>query len=415
MKKVKIVDVGALEILDSRGLPTLYVEVRGDNGIMGSAAVPSGASTGEHEALELRDSDPRRFLGKGVKKAVSHVRNELKAAILGHNLLDQQTIDSLLCEADGTENKQRYGANAILGISLATCRAASLSQNIPLYRYIGGEKAHLLPCPMMNLINGGAHADNGLEFQEFMIRPWSAPSFSEALRWGAEVFHHLKRILHSKNLATGVGDEGGFAPKLKSNEEALELLLEAIESAGYKPGDEISLALDCAASQFYRDGHYSGKTAREQVDYLEHLCTQYPIDSIEDGLAENDWEGWRLLNKTIGRDVQIVGDDLFVTNLSFLKRGVEEKSANAILIKLNQIGTLSETLACIEYAQDQGLETIISHRSGETCDTFISDLAVAVNSGQIKCGSLARSERTAKYNRLLLIESELAKKGRFGI
>ncbi len=403
----KITAIDALEILDSRGNPTLQVTVTTDKGMRGISAVPSGASTGTHEALEVRDGDKGRYLGKGVQKAVSIVKNQIKDLLLGENVFEQQLLDQKLCELDGTENKSKLGANAILGVSLSIAKAAAHTIHVPLYRYLGGPFASLLPCPMMNVINGGAHADNGLEFQEFMIRPIGAPSFSEALRWGTEVFHTLKQILKEKGHATAVGDEGGFAPKLSSNEEALELIVAAIERAGYRPKEQISLALDCAASEFYKQNSYSGRSADAQIDLLEKLSSQYPIDSIEDGMAEGDWEGWKKLTERLGKKVQIVGDDIFVTNTQFLQRGFREKAANSILIKLNQIGTLSETMKCIRLAQAHGYTTIISHRSGETEDTTIADLSVACGAGQIKTGSLSRTDRIAKYNRLLTIESEL--------
>lgn len=402
--------VKALEILDSRGNPTLEVTVVTDDGLIAKASVPSGASTGENEALELRDGDKSRYFGKGVLKAVSHVNEEISKLLVGEPVLDQARLDALLCKADGTENKSRFGANAILGASLAIARAGAQTTKMPLYRYLGGTNAHLLPCPMMNIINGGAHADNSLDFQEFMIRPVGASNFREALRWGAEIFHHLKQILLSKHLATSVGDEGGFAPNLQSHEEALDLILTAIEKSGLKPGVQVTLALDCACSELYdrSSGKYMKKYASEElVDYLEGLCNKYPIDSIEDGCDQNDWAGWKKLTERLGKRIQIVGDDLFVTNLKYLKRGIEEQAANAILIKLNQIGTLTETLEAIRVAQNNQFKTVISHRSGETDDSFIADLAVAVNSGQIKTGSLSRSDRISKYNRLLAIEEEL--------
>lgn len=407
MPKVAIAAIDALEILDSRGNPTLQVTVTTEAGIRGVASIPSGASTGTHEAVELRDNDLKRYGGKGVLQAVANVRGPLAELFRGENVLDQATIDQKLIAADGTLNKGHLGANALLGVSLAAAHAAANTLGVPLYRYLGGAEANLLPCPMMNLINGGAHADNGLEFQEFMIRPKSAPTFAEALRYGAEIFHTLKRVLKKRGLATGVGDEGGFAPKLASNEEALELLLQAIDEAGYRPGTEISLALDCAASEFYKKALYNNRSSTEQIAYLERLASKYPIDSIEDGMAEEDWVGWRELTKRLASKIQIVGDDIFVTNPMFLKRGIQEQVANSILIKVNQIGTLTETLNCIQLAQSHNYKTIISHRSGETEDTTIADLAVASRSGQIKTGSLSRSDRIAKYNRLLAIEREL--------
>lgn len=409
MKKARIESIDALEILDSRGNPTLQVIVTTEQGMKGVAAVPSGASTGEHEAVELRDKDPKRYNGKGVKKAVHNVQKNISKLFHGENIFDQVALDHKLIEADGTENKSHLGANTTLGVSIAIAKAAALTLHIPLYRYLGGAFADVLPCPMMNLINGGAHADNGLEIQEFMIRPVGATSFSEAIQWGSEVFHTLKKILQKQLLSTGVGDEGGFAPVLKSNEHALELLLQAVEKSGFKAGKEISFALDCAASEFYdkKKKTYHGRTAKQQVDSLAKLCSAYPIDSIEDGMAENDWSGWKLLTDKVGDKVQLVGDDLFVTNPQFVEKGLKEGVANSVLIKVNQIGTLTETMDCVKLAQTHGLSTIISHRSGETEDTLIADLAVATSAGQIKTGSLSRSDRTAKYNRLLMIEHEL--------
>jgi len=405
----------ALEILDSRGNPTLEVTVTTDSGLQAAAAVPSGASTGEHEALELRDKDPSRYSGRGVLQAVENVNGPLAELLVGQNVQEQLLIDKMMIEADGTDNKAKYGANAILGASLAIARAGALTTNQPLYRYIGGTNAHELPCPMMNILNGGAHADNSLDFQEFMIRPTGAPTFSEALRWGAEVFHTLRSLLQSEGYSTAVGDEGGFAPNLPSNEAALDLILKAIETAGYRAGSQITLALDCAASEFFDkgSGKYLGRTSKEQVAYLKELVDKYPIDSIEDGLDENDWEGWQHLNAELGDRIQIVGDDLFVTNTKFLQKGIDLGAANSILIKLNQIGTLSETLNTISMAKKNGMTTVISHRSGETEDSFIADVAVATNSGQIKTGSLSRTDRIAKYNRLLHIEKELGEKGKY--
>lgn len=408
-------------ILDSRGNPTVEVEITTDQNIMVKASVPSGASTGEHEALELRDGNPQHFFGKGVVQAVANVNGPIAQLLLGEHVCDQERLDQLMIKADGTENKSHLGANAILGASLALSRAGALTSKLPLYRYLGGTHTHILPCPMMNIINGGAHADNTLDFQEFMIRPIGAPNFQEAVRWGSEVFHTLKSLLKKEGHITAVGDEGGFAPHLNSNEEALELILRAIEKAGYKPGLEISLALDCAASEFYdkglhryvekkkkqREKEYAESTSEQQIDYLEKLCRSYPIDSIEDGLAEWDWSGWQLLTQKLGKQVQLVGDDIFVTNPKFLRKGFDTGVGNAILIKPNQIGTLSETLETIRLAQTHGYATIISHRSGETEDTFIADIAVATNAGQIKTGSLSRSDRVAKYNRLLAIEEGL--------
>ena len=404
-----ITSVQALEILDSRGVPTLEVVVKTDGGFVGKAGVPSGASTGEHEALELRDGDLLRYFGKGVKKAIAHVNGPLADCVLKKNVHDQALLDTLLIDADGTDNKSKYGANAILGISLAIAKAAAASSHKPLYQYLGGDKAHLLPCPMINIINGGVHADNGLDFQEFMIRPKGLLSFHEALRAGSEVFHSLKKILREKGYTVAVGDEGGFAPQLSSHEEALDLILSAIEQAGYSAGKDISLALDCAASEFYNPvtKKYRSRSSEEQTKYLQTLCQNYPIDSIEDPLDQNDWEGWAALTTAFKNTIQIVGDDIFVTNSLFLKRGVKEDVANAILIKLNQIGTLTETLQTMKLAKESGYNSIISHRSGETEDTTIADLSVATSCGQIKTGSLSRSERVAKYNRLLEIEREL--------
>ncbi|MCB1084802.1 MAG: phosphopyruvate hydratase [Chlamydiia bacterium] len=405
----KIDKVQGREILDSRGNPTIKVEVTTSKGVTGRAAVPSGASTGEHEAVELRDQDPKRYGGKGVLKAVAHVNGPLADLLKGWPVDDQEGLDRAMIGLDGTPNKSKLGANAILGISLAAARAASMEKKIPLYEHIGGIDNNLLPVPMMNIINGGAHADNSLDFQEFMIRPVGAPNFSEAVRYGAEVFHALKKILQDKGHTTSVGDEGGFAPNLGSNEEALETIIAAIEAVGLKAGEEITLALDCAASEFYSKEKqlYINKDSAAQVAYLEKLCAAYPIDTIEDGLDENDWAGWALLTKKLGDKIQLVGDDLFVTNKTFLKRGIKQKCANSILIKVNQIGTLTETLETIELAKEHDYKTVISHRSGETEDTFIADLAVATRAGQIKTGSLSRSDRVAKYNRLLWIEKRL--------
>ncbi len=404
-----ISDIEAREILDSRGYPTLCVKVITNSGIFGEACVPSGASTGIKEALELRDRDPKRYQGKGVLQAISNVENVLLPALQGVSIFDQITADAIMIDADGTPNKEKLGANAILGVSLALAKAAAATLEKPLYRYLGGAFSHILPCPMMNLINGGMHATNGLQFQEFMIRPISAPSLAEAVRMGAEVFHVLKKILQNRQLSTGVGDEGGFAPQLASNSEALDLLLTAIEKAGFVPGEDISLALDCAASSFYntQDKTYDGKSSADQVAVLAELCDQYPIDSIEDGLAEEDFEGWKLLSETLGDRIQLVGDDLFVTNSALIAEGITQGLANAVLIKPNQIGTLTETAEAIRLATTQGYATILSHRSGETEDTTIADLAVAFNTGQIKTGSLSRSERIAKYNRLMTIEKEI--------
>jgi enolase len=416
-----IKSIQALEILDSRGNPTLEVTVKTENGVVGKAAVPSGASTGEYEAVEMRDGDKGRYGGKGVRKALANVTGPLAHHLIGKCVLDQRGIDRAMCEYDGTENKGKFGANAILGISLACSKAAAHFLNLPLYRYIGGVNAHLLPCPMMNILNGGAHADNGLDFQEFMIRPVGAPSFNEAIRWGVEVFHSLKELLKKEGHVVSVGDEGGFAPRLASNEEAVEFVLKAIEKAGFTAGRDITLAFDCAASEFFdqkakvyvekkkqsAEQPFAQRTSEEQIDYLTQLCTTYPIDSVEDGLSEHDWEGWKLFSDRLKNRIQLVGDDLFVTNTRFLKKGIDLGIANAILIKVNQIGTLTETLEAIEMAKQSGYKTVLSHRSGETEDTTIADICVATNSGQIKTGSLSRSDRVAKYNRLLEIEAEL--------
>lgn len=420
----KIHSIHALEILDSRGNPTLEVVVKTEDGAWGKAAVPSGASTGEYEAVELRDKDPNRYRGKGVLKAICNVNGPLSALLIGMNVFAQADIDRMMIEKDGTPNKSKMGANALLGISLAVAHAAAACKKTPFYTYLGGEKATLLPCPMMNVINGGMHADNLLNFQEFMIRPVGAPSFRDALRWGCEVFHALKALLAHDGHVTSVGDEGGFAPRLKSNEEALDYLMRSFEKAGYDPKTDFTIALDCAASEFYdpATSRYFEKqkqkphqrTTLEQIEYLEKLCSSYPIDSIEDGLDQNDWEGWRELTARLGQKVQLVGDDIFVTNPHFLKKGIELQAANAILIKVNQIGTLTETLATIALAKQHNYKTVISHRSGETEDTTIADLAVAVHAGQIKTGSLSRSDRVAKYNRLLEIEDELAKRAKYG-
>lgn len=423
----KIAAIDGLEILDSRGNPTLCVTVTLEDGTQGTASVPSGASTGEHEALELRDGDPHRYLGKGVRQAVAHVKGPLQELLVGKEVSDQGALDRAMLEEDGTAHKEKLGANAILGVSLAAARAGAAELRLPLYRYLGGSWANRLPCPMMNVINGGAHADNSLDFQEFMIRPIGAESFSEGLRWGAEIFHRLKLLLQERGHGTAVGDEGGFAPNLGSSEEALELLLQGIERAGYRPGEEVTLALDCAAAEFYHreEGVYEEKkrlkrgeggarrSAPEQVELLAALCRKFPIDSIEDGLDENDWEGWQYLTEQLGSKVQLVGDDLFVTHRHFLQKGMELGVGNAILIKVNQVGTLTETLDTIQLAQERGYQAVISHRSGETEDAFIADLAVATCSGQIKTGSLSRSDRVAKYNRLLQIEKELGLGGRF--
>ncbi|HMM80274.1 MAG TPA: phosphopyruvate hydratase [Pyrinomonadaceae bacterium] len=409
-----IEEVWAREILDSRGNPTIEAEVILEDGTQGRAAVPSGASTGENEAMELRDGEQLRYLGKGVEKAVANVREKIGRELEGLDVLDQTLIDSTMLELDGTDNKSELGANAILAVSLASARAAAAFLEIPLYRYVGGANAKTLPVPMMNILNGGAHADNNVDFQEFMIVPVGAPSFSEALRFGAEIFHNLKNVLKSRGLSTGVGDEGGFAPNLTSNEEAIETILQAIEKAGYKAGDDVMLALDPAASEFYSDGKYVFKksdkrelSSEEMAAFWADWAAKYPIISIEDGMAENDWDGWIDLTKQIGDKVQLVGDDLFVTNVKFLEKGIEKQAANSILIKVNQIGTLTETLDAIELARTNNMTAVISHRSGETEDTFIADLAVATNAGQIKTGSLCRSDRIAKYNQLLRIEEDL--------
>jgi enolase len=413
--------VFAREILDSRGNPTIEVDVNLSDGGWGSAAVPSGASTGEYEALELRDGDSKRYLGKGVLKAVETVNKNIGPALMGMDPFDQGLIDAAMIELDGTLNKGKLGANAILGVSLAVARAAADSLGIPLYRYLGGLSAHRLPMPMMNIVNGGKHAANNLDIQEFMIVPKGADTFREALRIGAEVFHSLARVLNERGLSTGVGDEGGFAPDLASNEEGIEVILKAIESAGYRPGEDVVIALDAAACSFYEDGMYvfskSDQSRRDPgmtVDFYEDLVTRYPIFSIEDGLDENDWDTWRILTERLGGRVQIVGDDLFVTNPERIARGIEGRCSNAVLIKLNQIGTLTETFQAIEMTHRAGWKTIISHRSGETEDSFIADLSVAVGSGQIKTGSLSRSERVCKYNRLLRIEEELGETATFG-
>lgn len=411
-----IVDVWGREVLDSRGNPTVEVEVLLESGVIGRAAVPSGASTGEHEAVELRDGDKARYLGKGVQKAVDNVNNKIADKLIDFDATEQVAIDNLLIELDGTPNKAELGANAILGVSLACAKAAAESFGLPLYKYIGGTNAKTLPVPMMNIINGGSHADNTVDFQEFMVMPHGATSFAEALRMGTETFHALKSVLKKKGLNTSVGDEGGFAPNLRSNEETLETILEAIEKAGYKPGEQISLALDVASSEMYRreSGLYeffksdkSTKTSEQMIEIYSNLVNKYPIISIEDGLDENDWEGWKKLTEAIGSKIQLVGDDLFVTNTERLATGIEKGIANSILIKVNQIGTLTETLDAIEMAKRAGYTSVISHRSGETEDTTIADIAVATNAGQIKTGSASRTDRIAKYNQLLRIEEEL--------
>lgn len=408
----QIVDIRAMEILDSRGNPTVQVEVTLETGAIAKAAVPSGASTGEREALELRDGD-KRFHGKGVLKAIENIEKEIAPNLIGLESTNQVYIDNMMIDLDGTENKSRLGANAILGVSMAICRASSLEAGLPLYRYLGGTNSKQLPIPMMNILNGGAHADNNLDIQEFMIMPVGLSDFSSSLRAGAEIFHSLKSILRKKGLNTAVGDEGGFAPDLKDNEEAIRLIIQAIEEAGYKPGKDIFIALDAAASEFYSEGFYKfeGKdmSSSEMISYYKGLIDKYPILSIEDGLSEKDWDGWREMTETIGKRVQLVGDDIFVTNVRILKEGIKKGIANSILIKLNQIGTVTETLDAIEMASRAGYTAVISHRSGETEDTTIADLAVACNTGFIKTGSLSRSERIAKYNRLLEIERELSK------
>jgi enolase len=419
MTMTEIIDVRAREILDSRGNPTVEVDVQLACGAMGRAAVPSGASTGTREALELRNKRAKRYGGKGVATAVSNVMKEIAPKIHGMAATDQYGIDQLMIELDGTPNKSKLGANAILGVSMAVARAAALAYGLPLYRYLGGINARCLPVPMMNIVNGGAHASNNLDIQEFMIVPFGAKTFTQAVQMASETFHSLKKILKNQGLSTAVGDEGGFAPNLASNEEAIQLIISAIETAGYKPGDEIGLALDCAASEFYQKDHYLLKSEKrklsseEMIDYYEELIQKYPIISIEDGLAEQDWDGWDLMTQRLESDVQIVGDDIFVTNPEIFGKGIDRGIANAILIKLNQIGTLTETLNTIEMAKQAGYSTVISHRSGETEDSFIADLAVGINSGQIKSGSLSRSDRLSKYNQLMRIEEELGKSARF--
>ncbi|MGH9530246.1 MAG: phosphopyruvate hydratase [Terriglobales bacterium] len=415
-----IIDIHAREVLDSRGNPTVEAEVTLSDGTKGRAIVPSGASTGEHEAVELRDGDKKRFLGKGVLKAVENVNGEIAEALANFDALDQRTLDQKMIELDGTPNKSRLGANAILAVSMATARASAFDYELPLYRYLGGAGANILPTPMMNILNGGAHADNNVDFQEFMVMPVGAESFSEALRWGVEVFHTLKGVLKKRGYNTAVGDEGGFAPSVKSNVEAIEVVLEAIQQAGYKPGQDIAIALDPAASEFYQDGKYvfkksdkSSKSSEEMVRFWAKWVNDYPIVSLEDGLAENDWDGWKNLTEQLGEKIQLVGDDLFVTNTEFLQKGIDKGVANSILIKVNQIGTVSETLDAIDLARRNGYTSIISHRSGETEDTFIADLAVATGVGQIKTGSASRTDRIAKYNQLLRIEEELGSSARF--
>ena len=421
---MRIEKITGREILDSRGNPTVEVDVLLESGVMGRASVPSGASTGEHEALELRDQDKYRYGGKGVLKAVKNVNDVIAPALKGMSALDQMGIDNAMLALDGTPTKSNLGANAILGVSLAVAKAAANYLDIPLYRYIGGTNTYVMPVPMMNIINGGSHSDAPISFQEFMIRPVGANSFHEGLRMGAEVFHALKKVLHDRGLSTAVGDEGGFAPALEGTEDALNSILEAIEAAGYKPGKDVMIGMDCASSEFYKDGVYDytifegekgvKRTSDEQIDYLEKLINTYPIDSIEDGMSENDWDGWKKLTERIGDRCQLVGDDLFVTNVEFLSKGIQEGCANSILIKVNQIGSLTETLNAIEMAHRHGYTTVTSHRSGETEDATIADIAVATNSGQIKTGSLSRSDRMAKYNQLLRIEEELGERAVYG-
>src|SRR6266581_1681359 len=423
MSKTSIRSVLAREILDSRGNPTIEVDVRVESGALGRAAIPSGASTGEHEAWELRDGDKSRFGGKGVRKAVANVSHKIAPVLKGWDARDQTKIDHKLIELDGTPNKKNLGANALLGVSLAVAHAAAASENLPLFRYLGGDEARVLPVPMMNILNGGAHSDAPIDFQEFMIVPRGAPNFSEAVRYGAEVFHALKSVLKERHLSTAIGDEGGFAPQLDSAEDAIESISTAVNKAGYKLGEQIFIALDPAASEFYdsRNNLYvfkksdgSKRTAEELINYYADLCARFPVISIEDGCAENDWDGWKKLTEKLGNKIQLVGDDLFVTNVEFLRPGIAEHVANSILIKVNQIGTLTETLATIDLAKTNGYGTIISHRSGETEDTSIADIAVGTNAGQIKTGSISRSDRVAKYNQLLRIEEELGDKAVYG-
>jgi enolase len=424
MSKTSIRNIIGREILDSRGNPTIEVDVRLEGGALGRAAIPSGASTGEHEAWELRDGDKSRFSGKGVKKAVANVNDKIAPALKGWDAREQIKIDNRLIELDGTANKKNLGANALLGVSLAVAHAAAVAENVSLFRYLGGVEARVLPVPMMNILNGGAHSDAPIDFQEFMIVPRGAPTFSEALRYGAEVFHSLKAVLKDRHLSTAIGDEGGFAPQLDSAKDALESIMTAIEKAGYKPGEEIFIALDPAASEFYdaesnvyvfekSDG--SKKTVEKLIDCYVDLCARFPIVSIEDGCAENDWDGWKKLTASLGDKIQLVGDDVFVTNVEFLRKGIDEHVANSILIKVNQIGTLTETLATIDLAKENNYGVVISHRSGETEDTTIADIAVATNAGQIKTGSLCRTDRVAKYNQLLRIEQELGDKAVYGV
>jgi len=420
-KKTLIRKIIGREILDSRGNPTVEVDVILESGAIGRAAVPSGASTGEHEAVELRDGDNSRYMGKGVLKAVSNVNSELNSALTGKDASKQKALDRLMIELDATENKSRLGANAILGISMAAAKAVAIQKKMPLYKYLGGEEAKILPVPMMNIVNGGSHADNNVDLQEFMIMPKGASRFSEALRMGAEIFHNLKKILHDRKLSTAVGDEGGFAPDLKSNEEAIEVILQAIEKAGYKAGKDVFIALDPASSSFYENGKYileaeavKEKTAMDMVDFYANWVSKYPIISIEDGLAEDDWSGWKMLTQKLGDKIQLVGDDLFVTNTKRLKMGIAKKIANSILIKVNQIGTLTETIEAIKLANKKGYTAVVSHRSGETEDTTISHLVVAMGTGQIKTGSLCRTDRICKYNELLRIEEDLDAKAVYG-
>ena len=421
---MKIEKITGREILDSRGNPTVEVDILLESGVMGRASVPSGASTGENEALELRDGDKKRYGGKGVLKAVENINTIIASALKGMSALDQIGIDHAMLALDGTKTKSKLGANAILGVSLAVAKAAANYLDIPLYRYIGGTNTYVMPVPMMNIINGGSHSDAPIAFQEFMIRPVGAASFKEGLRMGAEVFHALKKVLHDRGLSTAVGDEGGFAPNLEGTEDALNSIIAAIKAAGYEPGKDVMIGMDCASSEFYKDGIYDytkfegekgvKRTSDEQVDYLEKLINEYPIDSIEDGMSENDWAGWKKLTDRIGNHCQLVGDDLFVTNVEFLSRGIKEGCGNSILIKVNQIGSLTETLNAIEMAHRHGYTTVTSHRSGETEDATIADIAVATNSGQIKTGSLSRSDRMAKYNQLLRIEEELGDRAVYG-
>ncbi|MGB2403143.1 MAG: phosphopyruvate hydratase [Akkermansiaceae bacterium] len=424
MSDTTITNIIGREIIDSRGNPTVEVDVHLAGGGFGRAAVPSGASTGEHEACELRDEDPQRYLGKGVLKAVANVNEQIAPALLGQDATDQTFIDKTMIQLDGTPNKKNLGANAILGVSLATARAAAAASGLPLYKYLGGPNSKTLPVPMMNIINGGSHSDAPIAFQEFMIRPVGAPSFKEAIRMGAEVFHHLKKVLHDRGLSTAVGDEGGFAPTFEGTEDALDTVSQAVEKAGYKVGEDITFALDCASSEFFENGVYdytkfegeggAKRNSEEQAAYLAELCEKYPIDSIEDGCDENDWEGWKVLTDKIGDKVQLVGDDLFVTNVDFLQKGIDLGVANSILIKVNQIGTLTETLDAIELGKVNGYNSVISHRSGETEDSTIAHIAVATNAGQIKTGSMSRSDRIAKYNQLLRIEEALCEEAIYG-